>query len=64
MKNECSIVQDIMPLYVEEMVSDDTVSFVREHLKDCPRCRAELEKLQKEKERLEDQVSLLSMPHR
>lgn len=47
MKNECSIVQDILPLYVEEMVSDDTVSFVREHLKDCPRCRAELEKLQK-----------------
>lgn len=47
MKNECSIVQDIMPLYVEEMASDDTVSFVREHLKDCPRCRAELEKLQK-----------------
>lgn len=47
MKNECSIVQDILPLYVEEMVSDDTVSFVREHLKDCPRYRAELEKLQK-----------------
>lgn len=47
MKNECSIIQDILPLYVEEMVSDDTVSFVREHLKDCPRCRAELEKLQK-----------------
>lgn len=47
MKNECSIVQDILPLYVEEMVSDDTVSFVREHLMDCPRCRAELEKLQK-----------------
>lgn len=47
MKNECSIVQDILPLYVEEMASDDTVSFVREHLKDCPRCRAELEKLQK-----------------
>lgn len=42
-ENECSIVQDILPLYVEEMVSDDTVSFVREHLKDCPRCRAELE---------------------
>ena len=47
MKNECSIIQYILPLYVEEMASDDTVSFVREHLKDCPRCRAELEKLQK-----------------
>ena len=42
MKNECSIVQDILPLYVEEMVSDDTVSFVREHLKRLPEmsCRA------------------------
>ncbi len=33
MKNECSIVQDILPLYVEEMVSDDTVSFVRSILR-------------------------------
>ena len=24
MKNECSIVQDILPLYVEDMVSEDT----------------------------------------
>ena len=35
MKNECSIVQDILPLYVEEMVSDDTVSFVRQSWKNC-----------------------------
>ena len=46
MKNECNIVRDLLPLYVEDMVSEDTESFVKEHLKDCPGCRAELEKLQ------------------
>ena len=45
MKNECSIVQDILPLYVEDMVSEDTAGFVKEHLRGCPECRAELEKL-------------------
>ena len=33
MKNECSIVQDILPLYVEDMVSEDTAGFVKEHLR-------------------------------
>lgn len=45
MKNECSIVQDILPLYVEDMVSEDTAGFVKEHLRGCPECRAELKKL-------------------
>lgn len=45
MKNECSIVRDILPLYLENMVSDETGTFVKEHLKDCPECTAELEAL-------------------
>ena len=45
MKNECSIIRDILPLYVENMVSEDTAEFVKEHLESCPVCRAELEKL-------------------
>ena len=45
MKNECSIIRDILPLYVENMVSEDTSEFVKEHLESCPTCRAELEKL-------------------
>ena len=45
MKNECSIIRDILPLYVENMVSEDTAEFVKEHLESCPACRAELEKL-------------------
>ena len=41
MRNECNIIRDILPLYVENMVSDDTASFVREHLEKCDLCRSE-----------------------
>ena len=33
MKNECSYVRDVLPLYFENMVSEDTAAFVEEHLK-------------------------------
>lgn len=36
MKNECSYVRDVLPLYFENMVSEDTAAFVEEHLKTCP----------------------------
>lgn len=38
MKNQCNIIRDILPLYAEDMVSDDTVSFVDEHLETCSEC--------------------------
>lgn len=45
MKNECSIVRDLLPLYAESMVSPETASFMEEHLKDCGHCRKEYERL-------------------
>lgn len=45
MKNECSIVRDLLPLYLEDMLSEQTAAFVRSHLADCPACRAELDSL-------------------
>lgn len=45
MKNECSIVRDLLPLYAESMVSPETASFMEEHLKDCEHCRKEYERL-------------------
>lgn len=44
MRNECSIIQDLLPLYAENMVSSDTADFVAEHLKGCEACRKEYEK--------------------
>ena len=43
MKKECNIVRDVLPLYFENMVSEDTAAFVKEHLKNCSDCGAELE---------------------
>ena len=45
MRNECNIVRDMFPLYIEGMASADTVSFVEEHLENCSTCRAELERM-------------------
>ncbi len=42
MKNECSVVKDLLPLYVENMVSAETAQFIRTHLDVCPECKAEL----------------------
>lgn len=43
MKKECSIIRDLLPLYVENMLSEDTAVFVKEHLENCSDCSAELE---------------------
>lgn len=46
MKNRnCSIVCDILPLYVENVISDDTRQFIDEHLSECAECKKELELL-------------------
>lgn len=38
MRNDCSIVRDLLPLYMENMVSEDTAAFIKEHLADCSTC--------------------------
>lgn len=45
MKNECSIVKDLLPLYAENMVSDDTKKFIEEHIAGCDKCREKAEKI-------------------
>lgn len=43
----CNIIRDILPLYVDEVVSEDTKELVSEHLETCQSCRQELEQLRK-----------------
>jgi len=54
MKNECSIIRDLLPLYAENMVSSDTAAFVSEHLKGCGTCRREYEKSKEPEPAAED----------
>lgn len=47
MSNKCNLIKDILPLYVEDMVSTDGREFVSKHLEHCAECRAEFERMQK-----------------
>lgn len=42
MNKDCSIVQDLLPLYAEDMLREETKEFVDGHLAQCEACRAEL----------------------
>jgi len=42
MDKTCSIVQDLLPLYAEDMLREETKEFVDAHLAQCEACRAEL----------------------
>ena len=45
MDKTCSIVQDLLPLYEEDMLRAETKEFVDGHLAQCAACRAELDAL-------------------
>ena len=45
MKNECMIVRDLLPLYVEGLVGEETRAFVEDHLVGCEDCRKALAQL-------------------
>ena len=54
-KNECKIVQDLLPNYVEGLTNEETNLFIEEHLRECNTCekifnnmKAEIQKPDKE----------------
>ena len=57
MKKECSIIRDMLPLYFENMVSEDTAEFVKKHIENCPDCAAELKAMKSGKEISETEPS-------
>lgn len=50
MKLTCDIIKDLLPLYVENISSDDTRLLVEEHIASCDSCKKELNKLYSPKE--------------
>lgn len=59
MKKECSVVIDVLPLYLENMVSEGTAVFVKEHLENCSDCAVEFERLKSGK-----QIDVAGAPQR
>ena len=44
-KIDCNIIRDLLPLYEDNVASQETQELVRGHLADCPACQEELRKL-------------------
>ncbi len=50
-KEKCTIVQDLLPNYVEKLTSDSTNTFIKEHLKECKECTDILNNMKKDFEK-------------
>ena len=48
MKITCNIIEDLLPLYIDDMVSEDSRQLVEEHLKECTTCQKMMEEMKKE----------------
>ena len=52
MKNSnCSIIKDLIPNYIEDLVSDETKAFMENHINTCNECRQILQMAQKEQKK-------------
>ncbi|WP_144789922.1 zf-HC2 domain-containing protein [Lysinibacillus fusiformis] len=47
-KIKCTIIQDVLPLYIDEVVSQDTKEMVDEHLQTCDKCQKEYESMKRD----------------
>lgn len=47
-KIKCTIIQDVLPLYIDEVVSQDTKEMVDEHLQSCDKCQKEYESMKQD----------------
>lgn len=45
MKYECDIVTDLMPLYIDDLLSENSKKFVEDHMDSCESCKKYYEKL-------------------
>ena len=48
MKYECDIVKDLIPLYIDDVLSENSKTFVKDHMDSCESCKKYYEKLSNE----------------
>ena len=59
MNQPCPMIQDLLPLYVDQICSQESRRAVEEHVENCPLCRARLEELRRERDSLRRRVAEL-----
>jgi len=46
MKITCEIIKDLLPLYIDDLCSDDSKTAIEEHVAICDNCQSELQVMQ------------------
>lgn len=46
MKINCDVINDLLPLYAENMISESSKELVEEHISTCPSCQLKLRQIQ------------------
>ena len=44
-KENCSLIKDLLPLYIDDLCSDDSTKIIKNHLETCSECNKEYEQL-------------------
>ena len=45
--NDCKIIRDLFPSYIDGLTNETTNQYIEEHLKDCEDCKKALENMKK-----------------
>ena len=45
MKMSCNIIRDLLPLYIDDVCSEESRKMIEEHLKECSECKAYMESI-------------------
>ena len=48
MKIPCNVIKDLLPLYTDDVCSDESRKLILEHLSECDECKLELDAMQNE----------------
>lgn len=54
MRDNCEIIKDLLPLYVEDLTSESSNQFIEEHLHSCAECVTYLENIKRDLPTVED----------
>lgn len=62
---KCKIIEDLLPLYVEHMTSEESAKWIEEHLNECEDCKSQYLKFKREEKTIEhaEALPLLKLKH-
>lgn len=62
-KENCKIVKDLLPSYIDELTSEETKKYIENHLNDCSECKETLENMKKVFERENENTTKKSIKY-